>query len=621
MRRRTYIGILILLIAVGIFVVDRCGRDQVKGIFPHIRTYASIYHPPSPDATAWYQAHIDMGGFLDEISEEVTSTNLRYVNWSDQDQMEPLYGELLQFCRERERDLNDVFLHYAKDMEIPRSRVSITERQTTMLNTAREDKFFRVFRTGNADSEEYVDLTHTAYGDAEVASYPVTHNLVLFENLQSALLIGHPWPFTEIHLNFQKDSNRSGSWVLEYWDGQKWAEIHHIKNRLQEHQIFTPPNNWQMRSVKGFTLFWVRLRATRAGKIILQSICRKNEFYEWRGTSALRGRRYAQKGDQMIVPGWNPANDLDGNGYVDDREFQNRPDRKASARFKHQAIVPSRYLSNRWVTWYGSDVYQDFIREKTAEKMDESLFAGLFWDNTHGYVPDNFIGRAAYLEFAGVPMHPNKVYEGHAINMARLLKKSLDDKLLIANGAWLWPDFMEELDGSMLESHISYQTSLKEGEKELRDFEELVNYYGEREKILIHHGNNDPGTVGNASMSVEQDAMHALARYYLTAGPNTLFKYQRSSDYTKAKEDWFRAIEYNIGRPKGELFIFYRKENQTIYGRKYEKALVLLRPASEKGELTVKLPFPHQSLTYKGKLDPSIESITMHPFEGKILIR
>lgn len=51
----------------------------------------------------------------------------------------------------------------------------------------------------------------------------------------------------------------------------------------------------------------------------------------------------------MLLPGWEPKNDPNNDGYVDDDEFLVRANQAASVRFKHQArVIPTGKM------WVGS---------------------------------------------------------------------------------------------------------------------------------------------------------------------------------------------------------------------------------------------------------------------------
>lgn len=71
------------------------------------------------------------------------------------------------------------------------------------------------------------------------------------------------------------------------------------------------------------------------------------------------------------IPGWDPANDTNGDGYVDDTEFARRANPNASARFRYQARVA---FPNAWSTssaWTISNVWNEDYRNAVAQRWLE----------------------------------------------------------------------------------------------------------------------------------------------------------------------------------------------------------------------------------------------------------
>ncbi|WP_315902095.1 hypothetical protein [Photobacterium rosenbergii] len=66
----------------------------------------------------------------------------------------------------------------------------------------------------------------------------------------------------------------------------------------------------------------------------------------------------------LAIPGWDPANDKNNDGYINDSEFASRANSKASARFRHQArLIPAGYL------WPGTCWYRVNFLDSAINKL------------------------------------------------------------------------------------------------------------------------------------------------------------------------------------------------------------------------------------------------------------
>ncbi|EHA1081114.1 hypothetical protein I8Y06_001942 [Photobacterium damselae] len=71
----------------------------------------------------------------------------------------------------------------------------------------------------------------------------------------------------------------------------------------------------------------------------------------------------------MVFPGWDPANDRDNDGYIDSKEWQQRANKKASARFPHQArLIPTGKM------WSGSCWYRTNFSDAKFNQIHASWY-------------------------------------------------------------------------------------------------------------------------------------------------------------------------------------------------------------------------------------------------------
>lgn len=104
---------------------------------------------------------------------------------------------------------------------------------------------------------------------------------------------------------------------------------------------------------------------------------------------------------RRIVPGWDSANDADGNGYVDDTEFAQRPNLNASARMQWESrAVPLGSMWNQSSNWCSTNLFSTGVRDEIAayhaQDWAERVIRG-------GYNDDLFktVGASSYQPLSG----------------------------------------------------------------------------------------------------------------------------------------------------------------------------------------------------------------------------
>jgi hypothetical protein len=92
--------------------------------------------------------------------------------------------------------------------------------------------------------------------------------------------------------------------------------------------------------------------------------------------------------ETRLVPGWDPVNDVDGDGFVNDTEFASRANPNASARYRNESRIPIYYWGPPadYHMNIGNDNYQDFIVSYYAPKIllgNEGIDDPLHWITTN----------------------------------------------------------------------------------------------------------------------------------------------------------------------------------------------------------------------------------------------
>lgn len=322
-----------------------------------------------------------------------------------------------------------------------------------------------------------------------------------------------------------------------------------------------------------------------------------------------------------IIPGWDPNNDRNKDGLVDDEEFKNRVNLKAGARtlkgariFVCQIGPPNQQLLMN----VGNPDYQEFMAEYSlsiGRKYD-----GVWFDHTH-------------YDFSTVPIR-TKVLEYSDVSkwskdMQRLfakIKMQLPQRLIIGN---CWRGSPMILDGVQSEC---WQQLTRRPDIWQRSVDEAIAI-DQRGKIQLLQYNMiylpELSYLGEkVPVSIERDRMFGFATYLMAHGNYTFYTMGQIGLNDPAKI-WFPAIRYDLGTPLGKYYLF--KEGAVpVFARDYSKGFVLVRPYigpylgglfNDKTAIVYKLPNKFRPLNYDGSLGLPIESITLRNAEAAILVK
>jgi len=259
------------------------------------------------------------------------------------------------------------------------------------------------------------------------------------------------------------------------------------------------------------------------------------------------------------IPGWDPANDRNGDGYVDDEEFANLANPRAHARRMSEARVPIYFWGpprDDFVMNVGNKMYQRFLAEVYAKSRLSEGYDGLFIDTTTPY-PPGVAARSELFEYPRkTPLEKGAWLRDMQTMLARV-KIAIMPKLLLANG-WKAEPFV--IDGMEWENWLNISSPLSKVESRL----EAVSNLERRGKIQLVQYNPiydpDENEFGRkVPVSKERDRIFGLALYYLVAGDRTYFGFGQHP-YVHSERKFFGAVEFDIGRPKGDYFVFHEEK-------------------------------------------------------------
>lgn len=253
--------------------------------------------------------------------------------------------------------------------------------------------------------------------------------------------------------------------------------------------------------------------------------------------------------ETRTIPGWDPRNDRDGDGIVDDAEFADRANPEANARKWSDARIPVYFWGpprDDYVMNIGHPDYQRFLAEKYMPDQIAGGYDGFFVDTTPADVPG--MGRSyPVVEYPRGPGDEDAWMRDMQMVMAQV-KIALPDSVLTANG-WRANPFV--LDGRENENWLNVTVGGGGFEARLRE----VVGIDRRGKIQLVQYNPifepDRSEFGpKVPISLERDAIFGLASYYLCAGNHSYYGYGRHP-YARAMSWYNAAADFDIGAPLG----------------------------------------------------------------------
>lgn len=666
-NRRSRLGLALvsgalLLAAVLIYVIGsrqqrlEIGADvtsqppaEVPGLSPNARSYFKLFvllhdgtrytNKFSPDRLNWLRVHIDQA--TSQVGGDASALKIpvnRYTNWRDFSTVDDLiysFESLLTYYQDRQQDVDNAFVHVASDTNF------VTYTALAHPFPSMNDRLQRVLSvsslpeqaTGLPVTADRQDITHTAYGDQNVPDLPHDFALPLDNSSTHYVMAGHPWKFDQ--LNFNVTTAATAGWItnFEYWNGTAWLPLTTISdttnNFSQSGAVhFAPPSDWSVSKLpdEPAAYYWLRLsEATMTGSVTFTAHKISEQSKEgvvWDGTPAISLTPYATTPystyrQNVVVPGWDAANDLNSDGYVDDAEFSGRPNLGASARFRYQSRLPAYYLGGRWEANYNDLTYQQFAVERSRQLLADTKTTRLFIDN--GYttlmvplsitLPDNSVPNPTYLEYSD-----DAAIQQSAVNFLTALRESGVDYILF-NGDLSQPVSIPAIDGLMLEGQITLAHSAKEDPDTLALFWTQLKTFSDAHKNVIIQA-----PYNNAD---ERAKLYNLARYYLTATPYTYYWTQNGAAWS----GWSDLMARDLGEAEGDYQLVSSDvdRHSYIYRRDFTLGTILVKTRPTNTDDTtmahVDLGQRYYPVGLNNQLQPPVSSLDMISYEGMVLLK
>jgi len=268
--------------------------------------------------------------------------------------------------------------------------------------------------------------------------------------------------------------------------------------------------------------------------------------------------------EKRLCPGWDPRNDRDGDGRVDDDEFETLVNPNATARRRELARIPIYYWGpprDDYVMNVGNPGYQRYMAEIYAPEMADG-YDGIYFDT----VPPDVAGvgrNSRVVEYPRQGVEADRWMRDLQWLFAQM-KIRLPEKLIAANG---WRADPMVIDGFQAENwqRISHQMDRwQQLIDEVRGYDrrgkmQLIQYNPVFHPELAEFGPKVEGVAG------DRDRIYGLATYLMAHGDWSYFGFG-SHPYQDVTKQWFKAIEHDLGGPAGEYFLLSQTERSTVKG-------------------------------------------------------
>lgn len=300
--------------------------------------------------------------------------------------------------------------------------------------------------------------------------------------------------------------------------------------------------------------------------------------------TSLRLPSYLQKNDNEItILGWDPKNDLNHDGYLDKKEFLQRPNKKASAKFIEQARIIS--IGHHWPggCWYRTNLSDPTFYPYYAKWYDQHWqtlgLNGAYNDDLAKLLGDNQftpIKGGKLLEMPNITVgntQATKIYGKQLASFFHYFKKRYPQYQLSANiseynpwqyAAWP-PELIDVLDIWLREHYLRPSIGLKRLQKNWDNF--ALAQQGDKSLLMNTTKQGRSFYQPQSQQAWHTDIETGLALYYFFNVPqhtyfNSWNQTWRYGSHNTSTQIWYRAgvpqnlayhpqalLEINIGTP------------------------------------------------------------------------
>jgi hypothetical protein len=457
-----------------------------------------------------------------------------------------------------------------------------------------------------------------------------------FPSTGESLYLGYPERFAEVQVRvIDGGQNYAGTWEwlagADWSNPASWQALHLSSDetnglRTSGAVRFELPKLWKPAAVVSKDrLFYIRFRCSSSTQPP--------------AAQSVLGRDYVSsdgKRNRGTVPVFDAQADVNHDGYLDDAEYARRAPGK-DARFEYESrLFTDYYGPMRFATNVSSpDCRRWLIEYHQRQKAANREATGFFMDNSLGKPPLKPKGVVESIAAYGADYGELLSAIHAAISPWWIIpntaggNKSADDVIK------KYPVYFEEF---MLRP-LSHNFGM---------FEDTASAFERRAKLTsppplaFIDAHPQRADRSKADPLDPRTQLAALAYYYMLADGDRTFLvlFGGFEPATAWQRHWSEAAAYNVGRPKGRWSQFAKSADPSdarreyrVYGREYERALILYKPVSyQKGVYTPvpigdetatihKLPAAYRPLGADGKLGDAMSEVKLRNGEGAILIK
>ena len=585
--------------------------------FSHIKTWQNIYTATSQDVP-FIKTHYDfiklypnmLVAYKDAGGQAPCWVYSNYHNITNRAD----YDFIRQWASEHSANWEDMFLHFAVDTTYRPAYESATK------DSSDDNRCDRVFVYSGST---YTDRTEDAYSGSSFAAG---------EGVGWALYVASQEPFKEINVVL---ATAAGGWtgVWEYWNGGGWTALSPSDGtsgmtKSGKVEFMPPPGDWARNTVNGTDGWWVRLRT--------QTVGTTGPVVAGGG---IKGRDYITFGGEYYTqPGWDDANDANGDGVRDGNVNPN-----ASAIFRHESRVQFYEFGRTYLNMGNADArsaYAARTQELVTTPVASSSYTydALFLDNATGkFIADSVVSGGQTVEDTS-----DSAWQSNSVLMLRAVKASLGPSKVVKinTGPYIGSPYEEYIDEVDAWHGEAFLTSVRPYSQAHID---TVIDRSARGKLSMVHGQGQGGYSDD-----ERHRAYSLATFYLSKSDGTYYQFRRDVlPDQRFTDNWYAAIEYDIGQPLDPYYVLHQEDDPScshdaygiarVYAREFERALVVSCTlphwdSSYTPSYTVVLPAygvggvatsnRYRILHSDGSLDANvIEMISLRNSDGAILIK
>lgn len=513
----------------------------------------------------WEDTHADIsiGGSYDQYNpQNITQLGYMYsqkLDWRMGDKEQ----QLRHWMTESQRDYETLFLHFQNDTQfnIPKN----SQGHLTPLYGV----------------PELVALqqpsTLTRQGDIKPLKMPMQQPLSLAKN-QSLYLFSSE-KLTGLDIDFGGENLENASLTISYATRDitkktleyAWQPLATTALSTVVNSRWHPTNKWPRVRISSplSAQLGSQVNVVNAQFFVLKiTINNPNKTVMLNKVSLPSWYQFNEKGNKLYatIPGWDPVNDSNKDGYIDDREYQQRLNSSASARLPYQArLVPLARMWDENSAWSYVNLFSAYNRtlltDYLQQRWQQQGYQGAYNDSLY-HIPNAsqfpVIGAGKILELQIPVQQAGKFYWQNLSAFNKNLQQANQTSWVGANisdlNLYTEPGLQPLVDGFnffVREDYIHPSLGLSQTRGLLQRWEHfLLSAQGKRSVLMAHMRKG--GKVrwqGHSQTNWQHDQTTNLAIFYLLNNPQLDFYQQWNQSFYYSSKNTRADNYYQTGVP------------------------------------------------------------------------